>query len=205
MAVRESDKLKLKRWSRTAYSLAARFGTTPVKASIFERTTASCIVVDAFDEVARIDPTGLHRALKELRHTGADRTILSSRSGEWSDADTRLLHEILGTEPILARLVPFDQDEQALLFRHRHPDANFENFLSDAARQDLTHLLGNPEFLNLFADAFVQAGGRFTNRHEIFGDAVRYLARETYVDTPFVKSFLKARRIRLGACICPAS
>lgn len=160
-------------------SLAAQFGTKPVKASIFERTTAPCIVVDAFDEVARIDPTGLHRALKELRHTGADRTILSSRSGEWSDADTRLLHDILGIEPILARLVPFDQDEQALLFRHRHPGASFENFLSDAARHDLTHLLGNPEFLNLFADAFVQAGGRFTNRDEIFGDAVRYLARET--------------------------
>ena len=118
-------------------SLAARFGTTPVKASIFERTTAPCIVVDAFDEVARIDPTGLHRTLKELRHTGADRTILSSRSGEWSDADTRLLHDIMGIEPILARLVPFDQDEQALLFRHRHPDASFENFLSDAARHDL--------------------------------------------------------------------
>ncbi|WBL34048.1 hypothetical protein O5O51_04925 [Sinirhodobacter sp. HNIBRBA609] len=160
-------------------SLAARFGTKPVKASIFERTTAPCIVVDAFDEVARIDPTGLHRALKELRHTGADRTILSSRSGEWSDADTSLLHDIMGIEPILARLVPFDKDEQALLFRHRHPDASFENFLSDAARHDLTHLLGNPEFLNLFADAFVEAGGRFTNRHEIFGDAVRYLARET--------------------------
>lgn len=160
-------------------SLAARFGTTPVKASMFERTTAPCIVVDAFDEVARIDPTGLHRTLKELRHTGADRTILSSRSGEWSDADTRLLHDILGIEPVLARLVPFDQDEQALLFRHRHPDVSFENFLSDAARHDLTHLLGNPEFLNLFADAFVQAGGRFTNRDEIFSDAVRYLARET--------------------------
>lgn len=85
----------------------------------------------------------------------------------------------MGIEPILARLVPFDQDEQARLFRHCHPDASFENFLSDAARHDLTHLLGNPEFLNLFADAFVQAGGRFTNRHEIFGDAVRYLARET--------------------------
>lgn len=165
-------------------SLAARFGTTPVKASIFERTTAPCIVVDAFDEVARIDPTGLHRALKELRHTGADRTILSSRSGEWSDADTRLLHDILGIEPILARLVPFDQDEQALLFRHRHPDASFENFLSDAASHDLTQLLGNPEFLNLFADAFVQAGGRFTNRHEIFGDAVRYLSRETNRSVP---------------------
>ena len=75
-------------------SLAARFGTTPVKASIFERIRAPCIVVDAFDEVARIDPTGLHRTLKELRHTGADdRTILSSRSGEWSDADTRPLRQ----------------------------------------------------------------------------------------------------------------
>ncbi|WP_148078719.1 hypothetical protein [Histidinibacterium lentulum] len=160
-------------------SLAARFGTTPVKASIFERIRAPCIVVDAFDEVARIDPTGLHRTLKELRHTGADRTILSSRSGEWSDADTRLLHDIMGIEPILARVVPFDEYEQALLFRHRHPDARFEDFLSDAARHDLTHLLGNPEFLNLFADAFVQAGGRFTERQEIFSDAVRYLARET--------------------------
>lgn len=160
-------------------SLAARFGTTPVKASIFEKMNAPCIVVDAFDEVARIDPTGLHRTLKELRHTGAERTVLSSRSGEWSDADTRLLHDIIGVEPTIARLVPFDQDEQALLFCHRHPDANFQNFLSDAARHDLTHLLGNPEFLNLFADAFVQAGGRFTQRHEIFSDAVRYLARET--------------------------
>ncbi|WP_127107344.1 hypothetical protein [Pararhodobacter zhoushanensis] len=160
-------------------SLAARFGTTSVKASIFERTHAPCIVVDAFDEVARIDPTGLHRTFKELRHTGAEHTILSSRSGEWSDADTRLLHDITGIEPTIARLVPFDQNEQALLFRYRHPDANFEDFLSDAARHDLTHLLGNPEFLNLFADAFVQAGGRFTERHEIFSDAVRYLARET--------------------------
>ncbi|MCZ0963068.1 hypothetical protein [Paracoccus benzoatiresistens] len=160
-------------------SLAARFGTTPVKASIFERTRAPCIVVDAFDEIARIDPAGLHRTMKELRHTGADRTILSSRSGEWSDAETRLLHDLMGIEPILARLIPFDQDEQALLFLHRHPDASFGDFLSDAARHDLTHLLGNPEFLNLFADAFVQAGGRFTERHEIFSDAVRYLARET--------------------------
>ena len=31
------------------------------------------------------------------------------------------------------------------------------------------------------------------------------LHREAYVDTPFVKSFLNACRIRLGACICPAS
>ncbi|PTR33227.1 hypothetical protein SAMN05216376_12715 [Mameliella alba] len=109
---------------------------------------------------------------------------MSSRSGEWSEADTRLLHDIMGIEPILARLVPFDQDEQALLFRHRHRDASFENFLSDAATHHLTHLLGNPEFLNLFADAFVQAGGRFTNRHEIFDDAVRYLARETNRSVP---------------------
>jgi len=165
-------------------SLAARFGTIPIKASIFERTRAPCIVVDAFDEVARVDPSGLHRTLRELRHTGADRTILSSRSGEWSDSDTRLLHDLMGIEPTLARLVPFDSDEQAQLFRHRHPDASFENFLADTARHDLTHLLGNPEFLNIFADAFVQAGGRFTERHEIFGDAVRYLARETNRSVP---------------------
>ena len=35
------------------------------------------------------------------------------------------------------------------------------------------------EFLNLFADAFVQAEAQFTERQEIFSDAVRYLARET--------------------------
>ena len=85
----------------------------------------------------------------------------------------------MGIEPIVARLVPFDQDEQAQLFFHRHPSASFKDFISDAARHDLTHLLGNPEFLNLFADAFVEGGGRFTERHEIFNDAVRYLARET--------------------------
>jgi hypothetical protein len=176
-------------------SLAARFGTTPVKASIFESTRASCIVVDAFDEVARIDPTGLRRALKELRHTGADRTILSSRSGEWSDSDTRLLHDLMGIEPILVRLVPFDQDEQAQLFRHHHPEASFDAFLADAARHDLTHLLGNPEFLNLFADAFVQAGGRFTERHEIFDDAVRYLAQERNRSVPTRDSPTTEQRI----------
>ena len=165
-------------------SLAAHFGTTPVKASIFERIIAPCIVVDAFDEVARIDPTGLHRTLRELRHTGAVRTILSSRSGEWSDSDTHLLRDLMGTEPIIARLVPFDDDEQAQLFGHRHPNASFDVFRAETARHDLSHLLGNPEFLNLFADAFVQAGGIFPDRHAIFSDAVRFLARETNAAVP---------------------
>jgi hypothetical protein len=165
-------------------SLAARFGTTPIKASIYERIQATCIVVDAFDEVARIDPTGLHRTLRELRHTGAVRTILSSRSGEWSDADTHLLRDLLGAEPIVARLVPFDDEEQAQLFRHRHPNASFDVFHAETTRHNLAHLLGNPEFLNLFADAFMQAGGVFPERKEIFGDAVRYLARETNAAVP---------------------
>lgn len=44
-------------------SLALRFGTIPVKASIFEPEATPCVVVDAFDEVARVDPTRLHQTL----------------------------------------------------------------------------------------------------------------------------------------------
>ena len=160
-------------------SLALRFGTNPIKASIFEPEAAQCIVVDAFDEVARVDPTGLHQTLRSLRRTGAARTILSSRSGEWSDADTHLLRDLMGEDPIVARLVPFNDNEQAQIFSHRHPTADFAAFRAGTDEHNLSNLLGNPEFLHLFADAFVQAGGSFPDRDAIFDDAVRYLARET--------------------------
>lgn len=160
-------------------SLAARFGVVRTPASIFVGSQAACVVVDAFDEVARIDLSGIRQTLLALRRAAATRTILSSRSGEWDEAHTLLIRDILGFEPVIARLVPLTEEEQQQLFQDWHPDADFSAFVTGAILLDLAPLLGNPEFLRLFSDAFVHAGGVLKSRHTIFSDATEYLARET--------------------------
>ncbi len=46
------------------------------------------------------------------------------------------------------------------------------------AKVELTPLLGNPEFLKLFADAFIESDRQFTSKQQVFHDAVRRLALE---------------------------
>ena len=48
----------------------------------------------------------------------------------------------------------------------------------ETTRFELTPILGNPQFLKLFADAYVQGGRRFSSKKQIYADAVRRLASE---------------------------
>ena len=45
-------------------------------------------------------------------------------------------------------------------------------------RLELTPILGNPQFLKLFADAYVEGGRRFVSKRQIYADALRRLASE---------------------------
>ncbi|SFK22934.1 hypothetical protein [Celeribacter neptunius] len=160
-------------------SVAERGGAVRVRASAFRAEQGNTtLIVDAFDEVARIGGGRVFDILHRIRDAEPDRLLLSSRSGEWEDAKTRLVGDLFGVDPIVAHLVPLDSGEQRLLFEHLHPDSSFEAFHDDICRFDLHHLLGNPEFLRLFAGAYVEANGRLPSRAHVFTLAMEHLARE---------------------------
>lgn len=161
-------------------ALARRLGAEAVKASGFDPEEAGpCVIVDALDEVSRLRGHDLSPLLKEIRSARPARVILASRSGEWEAADRHKVEAVFRAVPLVVHLLPMDTDAQAALFAHAFPGEDFTCFLREIDRFDLRHLLGNPEFLKLFAAAYVEGGRSFRDRHAIFEDAVRHLAQET--------------------------
>ena len=166
-------------------NVAARLNTTPVRASIFDGlANASSLVVDALDEVARMDAVGLQPLLRLVRRSGAERTIIASRSGEWEPAQTAYVRDLFETEPVVAYLEPLDAHQQNALFQHEQPELDFEAFQLGVRQFDLDPLLGNPQFLKLFASAYAEGGGTFSTRDAIFDDAIRFLAHEANEQIP---------------------
>ena len=160
-------------------SIADRVGAGCVRASAFRPGAGgSTLAVDAFDEVARIGDARVLDILHQIRDAEPSRVLLSSRSSEWEDAKTRLIGDLFGVEPQVVRLVPLETAEQRLLFDHLHSDWSFDAFAEDISRFDLHHLLGNPEFLRLFAGAYVEADGHLPSRSDVFTLAIEHLARE---------------------------
>lgn len=160
-------------------NVAERVDARRVRASVFRPdTSGSTLVVDAFDEVARIGEARVLDILHQIRNTGPDRVLLSSRSSEWEEAKTRLIGDLFGVEPQVVQLIPLDNNEQRQLFEYIHSDWSFAAFAEDISRFDLHHLLGNPEFLRLFAGAYVEADGHLPSRSEVFTLAIEHLSRE---------------------------
>jgi hypothetical protein len=177
-------------------SIAERVGAGRVRASAFRPGPGgSTLVVDAFDEVARIGDARVLDILHQIRDAGPDRVLLSSRSSEWEEAKTRLVGDLFGVEPRVVQLVPLDNDEQLQLFEHLHPDWAFNAFAEDISRFDLHHLLGNPEFLRLFAGAYIEAGGHLPSRSDVFTLAIEHLAREANPNVPATGAPARHRRI----------
>ena len=177
-------------------SIADRVGADRFRASAFRPGAGgSTLVVDAFDEVARIGDARVHDILHWIRDVDPDRVLLSSRSGEWEDAKTRLIGDLFGVEPQVVRLVPLGTDEQRLLFDHLHSDWSFDAFAEDISRFDLHHLLGNPEFLRLFAGAYVEADGHLPSRSDVFTLAIEHLARESNPNVATAGAPARHRRI----------
>lgn len=139
---------------------------------------ANVLIVDSLDEVARIDEAIINQIIIKANDTKASKVIFASRSYIWDDARTKVIRDVFGSDPLVLRLQAFDQEEQKKLFEYHLENENFEAFLRETDRFDLTPILGNPQFLKLFADAYIQGGRVFTSKLKIYSDAILRLASE---------------------------
>lgn len=163
-------------------SLARQLGTKAVTATRFRHMGAeeenSPLVIDAFDELAKIDQSGIHLVLANACKAKATRVIISSRSSEWSNADTQSFGEFFGEQPLVVRLCEFDESDQQAIFLHHYPEENFIAFRSEVIRFELEPLLPNPLFMQLFAGAYIESDRHFIDKRSIFSTAVERLAKE---------------------------
>ncbi len=168
--------------TRLLSSISSQLGVVTEKASIFRLKTSvpatNALVLDALDEVAKLDSSGINAVLVRAQETDASKVVLASRSSEWEEARSVFIRDCFGTDPMVVRLQPFNDAEQKELFLDYVPGEDFSEFKCELERFELQPLLGNPQFLRLFADAFVQSGRKFTTKSKIFEDAVRRLAHE---------------------------
>lgn len=166
--------------------LAALLNTKSVRASRF-RTAAYVpikgpLVIDAMDEVARVGENQLNDIVEKARANHKGTVIFASRSGEWEKARTNFVEDCFGKQPDIARLEAFSEEEQKRLFEDRFPKEYFERFTAEVHRFDLSPLLGNPEFFQLFGFAYQESKGRFSSKVQIYTDAARRLAHESNTD-----------------------
>lgn len=169
-------------------SLALKLNSSVINASVFAYVGAdkenSPLVIDAVDEIARIDQSGINKLLALARTSKPTRVIMSSRSSEWGLASTGIFERFLGFSPMIVRLREFDQNEQHAIFKHYAPDEDFFAFQTEVARFSLDMLLPNPQFLKMFTDAYLESDRRFADKRSIFALAVERLAKEVNPDIP---------------------
>lgn len=158
------------------YGVAREPGNQFVHRSV---SSATVLVIDALDEVARIGEEMINEIIVKARASGATTIIFASRSYFWDEARTAAARVCFGIEPTILRLEPFDDGEQRQLFAYHRPTEDFTAFKSEVERFELEPILGNPQFLQLFADAYVEGGRKFSSKKQIYADAVRRLASES--------------------------
>ncbi|MNJ07895.1 hypothetical protein D3C77_20010 [compost metagenome] len=182
-------------------SLARQLGTSTVTANKFKHLGADAenypLVIDAFDELAKLDQTGIHSLLANARKAKPTRVIISSRSSEWGIAATKAFEDYLGCSPLVVRLCEFDEGEQREIFYHHVRGEEFSRFQAEVARFDLEALLPNPQFLKMFADAYIESGRHFTDKRNIFSQAVERLAKEANVNV--AQTLSSTQRVALSS------
>ena len=183
-------------------SLAKQLSVTKHTANIFIHSNEekySSLVIDGFDELVKIDSSMIIKALVMAKNTSAERIILSSRSSEWFENYTHHCKTIFGEDPLLVYLKPFEEKEQKALFLHYYPQQNAEQFLDEADNIELTPLLANPLFIQLFSKSYVENNQRFENRYSAFKLAIEGLAKETNSSYSFGNNILPAlKKIELA-------
>lgn len=137
------------------------------------------VVIDGFDELAKIDSSGIHRLLGKACELRPSKLVISSRSSEWDESYTKAFDDYFECKPVLLRIYPFGQDEQQQLFENYLINESFADFKLQVSRFDLEPLLPNPQFLKLFADAYIESNRNFINKKSIFSLAVDRLAKES--------------------------
>ncbi|WP_293268265.1 hypothetical protein [Neptunomonas sp.] len=136
-------------------------------------------MIDAFDELAKVDKTGIHKLLANISKVNPSHVIISSRSSEWDNSATSTFEQFIGHIPLVVRLCEFDDAEQQSIFTNYTKTDDFVEFKAEVTRFSLEPLLPNPQFLKMFADAYIESNGHFTDKRSIFTQAVTHLARET--------------------------
>lgn len=139
----------------------------------------SILIIDALDELVRIDQSAVGNLLGKAADLEPQKIIISSRSSEWEESYTRLVRDNFEIEPRVFRLFPFSESEQQQIFENYKPQEDFKKFESEVKRYNLEPLLSNPQFLKIFADAFIESNRVFPDRKSIFRQAVKALAKET--------------------------
>jgi len=162
--------------------LAVLLNVMPIRASIFRsrqsRGLTDALVIDAMDEVARIDLLAMNDIVVKASEATTAKVVFAGRSSEWDISRTEHVKEVFGTDPVVVQLQPFNEAEQRQLFEAKFPGEHFDAFVEEARRLELVPLFGNPQFLQLFGEAYIESGRVFTSKAKIFSDAVRRLAHE---------------------------
>lgn len=164
-------------------ALAGLLQTSRVKASVFRNRppipgSNGPLVIDAMDEVARIDTLATDQIIAQASETLASAVVFAGRSGEWDQGRTAYVEHCFGVEPILVYLQAFTELEQRQLFSAEFPDEDFDAFAAEVRKFELGPLLGNPQFLKLLGEAYLESGRVFVSKARIFADAVKRLAHE---------------------------
>ena len=182
-------------------SLARQLGASTVTAIKFKHLGADVesypLVIDAFDELAKLDQTGIHSLLANASKAKPTRVIISSRSSEWGTAATNAFEDYLGYSPLVVRLCEFEEGEQREIFHYHVRGEEFSKFQAEVARFDLGSLLPNPQFLKMFADAYIESGRHFTDKRNIFSQAVERLAKEANVNV--AQTLSSTQRVALSS------
>lgn len=139
----------------------------------------SILIIDALDELVRIDQSAVNNLLGKAADLEPRKLIISSRSSEWEESYTSLVRDIFEIEPKVFRLFPFNESEQQQIFENYKTDENFQIFEAEVKKYNLEQLLSNPQFLKIFADAYIESIRVFSDRKSIFSQAVKALAKET--------------------------
>jgi hypothetical protein len=179
-------------------SLARQLGTEVVTASKFAHVRVKAfntpLVIDAFDELSKVDNSGINKLLGKAEEANPTHVYLSSRSSEWDNAATCAFQDFFGHSPLVVRLCEFTVSEQTKIFDHHLPGEDFTAFQTEVTRFNLEALLPNPQFLILFADAFIESGRHFIDKRSIFAQAVERLAKEANPSVASIESPLSTVR-----------
>jgi len=163
-------------------SFGRALGVARERAGIFrhkpEVASGHALIIDALDEVARQDLSALDGVIVKALELKANTTVLASRASEWSKERNRFIQDCTGRVPTIVHLQPFDEDEQRQLFESHFPSENFEAFRIQANRFGLAPILGNPMFLRLIVEGYIQAGRQIQSKRQLFKDAVDRLASD---------------------------
>lgn len=141
----------------------------------------SILIIDALDELVRIDQSAVNSLLGKAADLDPSTLIISSRSSEWDESYTRIIKDHFEIEPRILRLFPFNELEQKQIFENYKLEEDFHKFESEVKKYNLDQLLSNPQFLKIFADAYIESNRVFTDRKSIFSQAVKALVKETNI------------------------